>query len=126
MILPIVGMAFVVLGLFSGSVLVAAPFGLYGLQPSLALWLFFPAFSVLGLLLVMVGARVAHIRRLTLVASCILLALALASAMGLVLSAASIANAALGTSSLWFVLAVAGVLGCVGAASFGRSTGSDS
>lgn len=121
MILLVVGIAFVALGLFSGAVLVAAPFGLAALEPGLSLWFFFPAFSVLGLALVIVGAKTAHIRSVSLAVSCFLLVLAVASAVGLVLAGASVAHAASGTSALWFVLVVAGLLGAVGAASYSRS-----
>lgn len=120
MILLVVGVAFVVLGLFSGAMLVAAPFGLLALEPGLSVWFFFPAFSVLGLTLVIVAAKAAHIRLMSLAVSAVLLVLALASAVGLVLAGASVVNAKAGTSSLWFVLVVAGVLGSIGAASYGR------
>jgi hypothetical protein len=124
MILLVVGIAFVLLGLFSGGVLVAAPFGLITLEPSLSLWVFFPVFSLLGLALVIVGDKTAHIRSLSLIVSAVLLLLAVASALGLVLAGASMARAPSGTSSLWFVLVVAGILGGVGAASYSRITGS--
>jgi hypothetical protein len=124
MILLLVGLAFILLGLFSGGILVAAPFGLVTLEPSLSLWVFFPAFSLLGLALVIVAAKSEHIRRLSLMVSGVLLALALASACGLVLSGASMARAPSGTSSLWFVLVVAGILGGVGAASYSRTASS--
>ena len=121
MILLALGIAFVALGLFSGAILVAAPFGWIPLEPGLSMWFFFPAFSIVGLSLVMVGAKAAHIRSLSLVVSSILLMLSVASALGLVLAGASI-SAASGTGSLWYVLVVAGMLGTVGVASY-SSTG---
>ena len=122
MILLATGAFLTLLGLFAGAVLVIAPFGLVSLEPGFALWLFFPMLSVMGYTLVVVGAKAAHIRGLSLVASCLLLALALASAAGLVFSAASVLHPVAGTLSLWFVLVVAGVLGIIGAASYGRSS----
>jgi hypothetical protein len=121
MILVLIGIAFVLLGLFSGAILVAAPFGWVALQPRLSIWFLFPAFSILGLSLVIVGAKTAQIRRLSLAVSSILLLLAVASAFGLVLAGASIAGTASSTSSLWFVLVVAGMLGTVGVAAYSRT-----
>jgi len=121
MILLAVGVVFVLLGLFSGAVLVAAPFGLVALAPSFSVWFFFPAFSILGLALVIVGAKSAHIRSLSIAMSSFLLLLAVASAVGLVLAGASLVSVVSATGSLWFVLVVAGLLGTVGAATSSRS-----
>ena len=123
MILLVVGILFIALGLFSGAVLVAAPFGLVPLGPGLSLWVFFPVFSILGSVLVILGAKTAHIRVVSLAVSCILLILAAASAVGLVVSAVSAASTPPNTSSLWFVLVVAGILGTVGAASYRSDDG---
>jgi len=80
------------------------------------LWLLFPAFSVFGYVLFVIGARNASIRWLSLAASCLLLLLALASAAGLVLDAASVLKPVGSTVSLWYVFIVAGLVGAVGAA----------
>jgi len=68
-----------------------------------------------------VGARVATIGLLSSLVSYLLLTLAMASAAGLVLSAASLMQLAGGSASLWYVLVVAGVLGTVGAATQQRA-----
>jgi len=114
MILLATGILLIALGLFAGVTLVVAPFGLVSLAPGLTLWLLFPTLSGVGYALVVVSARVAHIKWLT---------LALASAAGLVLSAAAVVQPVTSTHSLWFVLAVAGVFGSISAASYSRSLG---
>jgi len=123
MILFVVGLAFLALGLFSGASLVAAPLGWFtALNPGVSIWFFFPAFSILGLILVIIGGKAAHIRKLSLAASSFLLGLALLSAVGLVLAGmASSAAAPIATISLWYVFAVAGVLGAVGVAACSRT-----
>ena len=121
MILFVVGLGFLLLGLLSGASLVAAPLGWIALQPGVSIWFFFPAFSILGLVLVIIGGRSAHIRRLSLFASTFLLGLALVSAAGLVLAGMSTAASPASTLSMWFVFAVAGVLGAVGVAACSRS-----
>ena len=116
MILFVVGLAFLALGLFSGASLVAAPLGWLALSPGVSIWFFFPAFSILGLALVIIGGRAAHVRKLALGASSFLLLLALVSATGLVLAGMSSAVAPISTGPLWFVFAVAGSLGAIGVA----------
>ncbi|MEO8155177.1 MAG: hypothetical protein ABI605_19090 [Rhizobacter sp.] len=120
MALLIAGAVLVAMGLFAGGVLVAAPLGMVMASGDLTLWLFFPLLSIAGFALFVVGARRAHIRGLSLAVSCALLALAVASAAGLLLRAASLVHSEGSTTSLWYVLVVAGILGAVGAAS--RST----
>ena len=123
MILFVVGLAFLALGLLSGASLVAAPLGWFAtLNPGVSIWFFFPAFSIIGLILVIIGGKVAHIRKLSLAASSFLLGLALLSAAGLVIAGmASSAAAPIATISLWYVFAVAGVLGSIGVAVCSRS-----
>jgi len=117
MFLLITGMALLVLGLFSGVVLVLAPLGLTSWTADLTLWVLFPLFSIAGFALFVIGAKGTQIRGLSTVVSGLLLLLALASATGLVLSAAGVTPAVGNTWPLWYVLLVAGVLGAVGAAS---------
>ena len=116
MMLAVFGAVLLVLGLFAGVALVLAPLGLVAWSTGPLLWLLFPAFSVLGYVLFVIGARNASIRWLSLAASCLLLLLALASAAGLVLDAASVLRPVGSTVSLWYVFIVAGLVGAVGAA----------
>ena len=120
MALLIAGAVLVVMGLFAGAVLVAAPLGLVAGAPDLTLWLLFPALSIAGFALFVIGARMAHIKGLSVAISSALLVLALASAGGLVLRAASMVHTESSTSSLWYVLIVAGILGSIGAATQSR------
>lgn len=122
MILLIAGVLLLALGLFAGGVLIAAPLGIAALSPNIALWILFPLLTSLGYVLIVMGGRVAHISKLSFVASCLLVLLALIAATSLVLSAASILPIT-STSSLWYVLVVAGFLGGIGVGS--HSVGSD-
>lgn len=120
MLLLITGVFLLLLGLFSGVVLVAAPLGLAAWTPGLVLWVLFPLFSVAGYVLFAIGARMGQVRAGSLVLSGLLLLLALVSAAGVVLQAAAVLPAQGGTASLWYVMAVAGLIGIVGAASLSR------
>jgi hypothetical protein len=116
MALLITGAFLVAMGLFAGGVLVAAPLGFVAGPVDMTLWLLFPLLSITGFVLFVVGARNAQIRGLSALLSWALLALALVSAGALLLRAASFVNSETSTLSLWYVLAVAGILGTVGAA----------
>jgi hypothetical protein len=121
MVLLIAGALLVAMGLFAGSVLVVAPLGLAPWSADLALWVLFPLFSVVGYALFVVGAKARHVRELSFALSCLLLLLAVSSAAGLVLAAASVVHPIGDTLSLWYVLAIAGVLGTVGVAAHGNT-----
>ncbi|HZX27464.1 MAG TPA: hypothetical protein VFF16_10365 [Telluria sp.] len=114
----IVGILFLVMGLFAGAVLVLAPLGMAHLEPNAVLWLLFPFFTLVGYGLCAANAR-DSIRPLTLGASWTLLVLAVAAAIAILLDATGV-RAANGTLSLWFVLGVAGLAGTMGAAAFAR------
>lgn len=122
MVLLITGVLLLALGLFAGGVLIAAPLGVASLSPNIALWILFPLLTSIGYVLIVMGGKVAHISKLSFVASCLLVLLALIAATSLVLSAASILPIT-STSSLWYVLIVAGFLGGMGVGS--HSVGSD-
>ena len=122
MLLLLIGIIFVSLGLFSGAILVAAPLGWISLEPSASLWLLFPLFSILGLTLVILGAKIGQIRKVLLTVSCLLLLLSTASAIGLFLLGASVTAAVTNSMSLWFVLAIGGTLGATGIASYSKTS----
>jgi len=121
MILAIAGLFLLALGLFCGAVLVLVPMGLVAWTADAVLWVLFPLFSLAGYALVVMASKSANAKTLTMVASVFLLLMAAASALGLVLGAASITSSGGSSLQLWYVLAVAGVLGLVGVASYGRS-----
>jgi hypothetical protein len=116
MFLLITGATLVLLGLFCGAVLVLVPLGLASWSAGITIWILFPVFSIAGFILFVLEARTAHIRGLMLAMSGLLLVLALACAISLVLDAASVIHLDGGTLSLWYVFAVAGVLGIASAA----------
>jgi hypothetical protein len=120
MILLLSGALIAALGLYSGLVLVLAPLNLVPWVASPVLWVFFPLFSLVGYAMVVVAARRTQIRAFTVLVSGLLLLLALGSAAGLVLSAASVLKGVDDMLSLWYVLCVAGLIGGIGAAAFGR------
>lgn len=108
-----------VVGLFAGVVLVAAPLGLGGWSASAALWVLFPLFTLAGYMLTIAGSRTSQARGLSFGVSCALLLLAVVAAVALVLSAASVVPIDGSTLSLWYVLVVAGAIGSIGAAARG-------
>jgi hypothetical protein len=113
------GAVLLLMGLFSGAVLVAAPLGLMAAPPSLSLWVLFPLFTLVGYMLTVAGSRTSRLEGLSFALSCGLLLLAVAAAVALVLSAASVIPLQGNTLSLWYVLVIAGGLGSIGAASRG-------
>jgi hypothetical protein len=117
MVLLIAGALVVVLGLFCGVVLTLAPIGLVPWSPEIVLWVLFPLLCIVGFALVATAGKTTQVRGFTFAVSCLLLLLALASVAGVVLSAASVVRLAGSVWSLWYVLAVAGVLGSIGVAS---------
>ena len=62
MLLLFAGLFLILLGLFSGGVLVAAPLGLVPWHPGAVLWVLFPAFSITGFVLFAIGGRSAQVR----------------------------------------------------------------
>jgi hypothetical protein len=117
MVLLVVGALVVVLGLFCGAVLTLAPLGLVPWSTGTALWVLFPLLCIAGFVLFAMAGKTTQVRGFTFGVSCLLLLLALASLGGVVLSAAAVVKPAGSMVSLWYVLAVAGILGCVGVAS---------
>jgi hypothetical protein len=85
------------------------------------LWILFPLFSILGYALFVMGAKMSNIRGMSVAVSCLLLLLAVASAVGLVLDGAGLIRAASSTVSLWYVFVIAGLLGAMGVASYSKS-----
>ena len=117
MVLLVVGAFVVVLGLFCGVVLTLAPLGFVPWSAGTALWVLFPLLCIAGFVLFAMAGKTAQVRGFTFAVSCLLLLLALASLGAVVLSAASVVKPAGSVGSLWYVLAIAGMLGSVGVAS---------
>jgi len=119
--LVITGLCLLALGLFCGAVLVAVPLGLVPWAISAVVWVLFPVFCGLGQALFLTGAANAQARAGSLVVSVLLLLQALAAALGLVLMAIGAVASEHSTLSLWYVMAIAGLSGIVGAAAFARA-----
>jgi hypothetical protein len=117
----IVGALLMLMGLAAGGALLLAPLGMLAIQPGAALWLLFPLFLVGGFTICASAGGRQAIRGVTLAASWLLLAMAVAAAGGLLAAGLGLLPAREGTASLWYVLAVAGMLGSLGAAAFGRA-----
>jgi hypothetical protein len=119
-VMIVVGVVLLALGLFAGGALVLVPLGLAPWSTGPALWVLFPLFSLGGYLMLATGAHTGTLRTPSLLLSSLLLLLSLAAAAGLVLEAASLVRAVAPTHSLWYVMVVAGLLGSLGAAAYGR------
>jgi len=110
-VLRIAGVVFALVGLGAGVFLLAGSFGLTPNAPGLSAWVLFPACAFGGLVLAAPGSRTGALPRLLGVAGGALLLLALAAAVGLLLSAAGYAETRNGSGSLWYLLGVAGLAG---------------
>ena len=108
------GLSLLALGLFSGAVLAFTPLGWLPLQAGWMLWVAFPLFSLLGYVLCAIPASPAMISAITRTVASLMLLLALFSAVVLVLLAAAVLTAPGDSTSLWYVLALGGVLGICG------------
>jgi hypothetical protein len=111
------GLVLLVLGIACGALMLLIPLGMVGGNVGLALWIFFPLFSITGYLMAAAASRRDHSPLLTQGSGAVLILLALAAAIALVLQAASIIEPAGSTLSLWYVLAIGIVLGATGLAS---------
>lgn len=116
------GLVLLLLGVFSGAILVLAPLGLTGASPGATLWILFPVFTVGGYLLAALPARTAALSWLTRGSGVVLLTLALVAGVALVLQGSSMLPAGGDTWSLWYVLAVGLALGSTGLATFRKGT----
>ena len=109
--LRIAGVVFALVGLGAGLFLLAGSFGLTPNAPGLSAWILFPACAFGGLVLAALGSRTGALPGLLKVAGGALLLLAVAAAVGLLLSAAGYAETRDGSGSLWYLLGVAGLAG---------------
>jgi hypothetical protein len=108
--LMICGAVLLVLGLVSGALLAASPFGLGPAQPELVVWLLFPAFTLIGYAFLILPARTSQVILVTRICGGALMLLATAAAVGL------FATPSGSTLVLWYVLVVGLLLGPAGLA----------
>lgn len=111
------GVVLLLLGLFTGILLVLIPLGIVPGQANLTLWILFPLFAIGGYLMAASAARDDGAAKLTRASGAVMTLLALVAAVVLVLHAASLFEPAGSTLSLWYVLVIGLVLGGTGLAS---------
>lgn len=106
------GWMLLLVGMAAGVALVGAPFGIPGTAaPSPAAWVLFPGGFAAGALLIALGGPAGSFAALLRVCAVLLLALAVASLLGLALPMLGLVEASGSTVPLWYVLALAGALG---------------
>jgi hypothetical protein len=110
------GIILMVLGVASGLVLLLAPFDIGPAIPGITTWILFPGFTLVGYILFAVEARTTWVVGASRFAGAALLALALAAAVALFVVDNGFVTAAVATLSLWYVLALGGVMGATGLA----------
>jgi hypothetical protein len=116
--LVVAGLVLLALGILCGALMLLIPLGMVEGAVGLALWIFFPLFSVAGYLMAAAASRRdGALPLLSRATGAVLIVLALAAAVALVLQAAALFHPAGDTLSLWYVLAIGIVLGAMGLAS---------
>lgn len=123
--IAIAGGLLALLGIVSAALLAAAPLGLVAAAPGLALWILFPVLTLLGWFLLVVSDTDPARGFATKAVATPLFVIALLAVLGLVASAAGlvVVNGLTGTAPLWYVAIVAGFLGALGSAAYGRKAG---
>lgn len=111
------GIVLLLLGLFTGALLLLIPLGMVPGQANLALWILFPLFAIGGYFMAAAAARDDGAAKLTRASGAVMMVLALAAAIALVLDAAAMFEPAGSTLSFWYVLVIGIVLGGTGLAS---------
>lgn len=116
----VAGLVLLALGLFSGALLVLGALGAVPQAPGYALWVLFPAFTLLGYFMAAAPMRDASLPLLSRISGALLMLLALAAGAGLVLQGGGIVAQETDAAALWYVLALGIVLGAAGLASHPR------
>lgn len=109
--LIIAGFVFLILGLLTGVALVLEPVGLWSAHGGLAGYVLFTLLVAIGYLMVAVASKLSMLPAIARVTGALLVLLALGAAAGLVLVATQIVRASASTLPLWYVFAVAGLVG---------------
>jgi hypothetical protein len=118
--IPVVGALLLALGVVSGVFLVLAPFGIGPATPSVATWILFPGFTIVGYILLAASARMPIIAIASRLAGALLLLLAFGAAAALFAVGNALYHPTGDSMSLWYVMGVGLVLGAAGFA-IGRS-----
>jgi len=123
--IAIAGGLLAALGVLAGALLVAAPLGLVAAAPGLSLWFLFPLLTLVGWFLLVVSDLDPMRGNATRFVAAPLFIVALLAVLGLVAAGAGLVavNDQTGTTSLWYVAIVGGLLGGVGTAAYSRRAG---
>ena len=123
--IAIAGGLLAALGVLAGALLVGAPLGLVAAAPGLSLWILFPVLTLLGWFMLVVSDLDPLRGMATKAVAIPLFVLALLAVLGLVASGAGLVavNGLAGTTPLWYVAVVGGLLGSVGTAAYSRKAG---
>lgn len=123
--IAIAGGLLAALGVLAGALLVAAPLGLVAVAPGLSLWILFPLLTLLGWFLLVVSDLDPLRGNATRFVAVPLFVIALLAVLGLVAAGAGLVavNGITGTTPLWYVAIVGGLLGAVGTAAYSRRAG---
>ena len=123
--IAIAGGLLAALGILSGALLAGAALGLVAATPGLSLWFLFPVLTLLGWFMLVVSDLDPLRGMATKAVAIPLFILALLAVLGLVAAGAGLVavNGLTGTTPLWYVALVAGCLGAVGTAAYGRKAG---
>lgn len=109
------GAILLLMGLVSGGLLAASPFGLGPENLGWVTWALFPGFTLLGYAFLILPARTEQVILATRICGGLLMLLATAAGVGLFLAATGV-KAASGTLALWYVLVLGLMLGPAGLA----------
>ena len=120
--IAIAGGLLALLGIVAGALLTGAPLGLVAAAPGLSLWILFPVLTLLGWFLLVVSDVDPARGFATKVVATPLFVLTLLAVIGLVAAGAGWlpVNGVTGTTPLWYVAIVGGLLGCLGTAAYSR------
>ena len=109
-----VGGVFLMLGLASGIMLVAAPLTAASASTSDVIWALFPILTLTGYLLLGMGGRAPSVQLVSRVAGGALLVLSLVAAIGLLLLSSRTPASPSSLTPLWYVLAIGLMVGLAG------------
>ena len=117
------GAILLILGLVSGFFLLLTPFGIGPANLGVSGWIMFPGFTLVGYLMLAVGARFTQVSVLSRIGGSSLILLALAAAIGLFMIGTGLIASRGDPLSLWYVLGLGLVFGASGFAIARFSTG---
>jgi hypothetical protein len=123
----VAGIVLLALGLLSGVSLVLFALDVIAGSPGLALWILFPAFTIMGYLMAAAPSHDSMLPMLSRATGALLIVLALASAIALVMQGSGLLQPgdSEDATALWYVLVVGIVLGATGLGSHRRDAGGE-